>query len=163
MRFYPHLAGAGSPLWRDDMRGVFSGLSLASGRGDLVRALLEGVAFQVRHNLEAMPLPALPRAAVAFGGGAGSAVWRGIIADAIGRPVGAAATAEVACLGAAMCASVAAGDYASLAEAAAAMRGTITWQEPLAARCRLYDDLYADYLAEERRLAGEQAEGGGSA
>jgi xylulokinase len=155
VRFYPHLAGAGSPHWRDRARGVLSGLSLASTRGDLVRALLEGVAYQVRRNLEAMPLPTLPRAVIAFGGGARSAVWRSIIAEVTGLPVGVTATVEVACLGAAACAAVAAGEFASLAEAREEMHGTVTWQEPAAARRRPYDDLYAQYVAEEARLLGE--------
>lgn len=152
VRFYPHLAGAGSPLWQPQARGTFTGISLASTRGDLVRALLEGVAFQVRRNLEAMPLPAPPKAAVLFGGGARSDVWRGIIADVLGLPVGVTTTVEVACLGAAMCAATASGDYATLAEAAEAMRGAIAWQEPAPARSRAYDGLYTAYVAGESRL-----------
>lgn len=45
--FVPALAGLGAPHWRDDARASFSGLSLATSRGTLVRAVLEGVAAQV--------------------------------------------------------------------------------------------------------------------
>ena len=49
--FYPHLGGAGSPHWLNSARGTFHGLSLATTRGHLTRAVLEGVAYQIRENL----------------------------------------------------------------------------------------------------------------
>lgn len=52
--FFPHLSGATSPHWENETLGAFAGLSLASARGNLTRAVLEGVAFQVRENLEVM-------------------------------------------------------------------------------------------------------------
>ena len=43
----PALTGLGAPWWRPDARGVLTGMSLGSGRGEVVRAVLEGIAAQV--------------------------------------------------------------------------------------------------------------------
>ena len=51
--FLPYMFGERSPIWDTDARGVFFGLSLASTKADMVRAILEGAAFGLRHNLEA--------------------------------------------------------------------------------------------------------------
>lgn len=45
--FVPALAGLAAPYWRDDARATFAGLSLATSRGTLVRAVIEGIAAQV--------------------------------------------------------------------------------------------------------------------
>ena len=45
--FVPALAGLAAPFWRPAARGTFVGLTLATGRGDLVRAVLDGIAAQV--------------------------------------------------------------------------------------------------------------------
>ena len=77
VRFYPHLSGAGSPHWDVDARGSFHGLSLATSRGHLARAVMEGVAFQVRENLEVtQTLAGRAERVIAFGGGAERAVAR---------------------------------------------------------------------------------------
>ena len=47
VRFVPALAGLAAPFWRPDARGAFVGLELATERGHLVRAVLEGIAAQV--------------------------------------------------------------------------------------------------------------------
>ena len=45
--FVPSLAGLAAPFWRPQARGVFAGLSLATERAHLIRAVIEGVAAQV--------------------------------------------------------------------------------------------------------------------
>ena len=45
--FVPALAGLAAPWWRSDARGAFSGLSLATSRGQLVCAVVEGIAATV--------------------------------------------------------------------------------------------------------------------
>lgn len=47
VRFSPALAGLGAPWWRSDARASFTGMTLATGRGHLVRAVIEGIAAQV--------------------------------------------------------------------------------------------------------------------
>jgi glycerol kinase len=45
--FVPALAGLAAPWWRADAKAAFSGMSLATDRGQLVRAVLEGIAAQI--------------------------------------------------------------------------------------------------------------------
>ncbi len=151
--FLPHLSGAYSPHWQSAARGAFHGLSLATSRGHLTRALLEGVAYQLRQNLDATQELAGPaHQAILFGGGAKSPLWRKIIADVIGRPVAWTPTVETASLGAAMLAGVGCGAFASLAEARAAMVRTMPAEAPDPTRSRFYAEAFERYCAVERRL-----------
>lgn len=81
----PYFAGERTPLFDADARGLVLGLTLRHGRGHLYRAALEGTAFGVRHNLEAMAAAGgeLERL-VAVGGGARE-LWTRIVSDVTGR------------------------------------------------------------------------------
>ena len=86
--FKPYLAGERTPHMRPDLRASFHGLSLATGLEDLVRAVLEGVAFSLRESLDVMAPLARPERWLATGGGARSDLWLQILADALASPVG---------------------------------------------------------------------------
>ena len=86
--YKPYLAGERTPHLRPDLRGSFHGLSLATGEGHVVRAVLEGVAFSLREALDVMAPLARPERWLATGGGATSDLWLGIVADALAAPVG---------------------------------------------------------------------------
>ncbi|TDC60916.1 xylulokinase, partial [Streptomyces hainanensis] len=82
----PYFAGERTPLFDPDARGLVLGLTLRHGRGHLYRAALEGTAFGVRHNLEAMAeAGGAPSRLVAVGGGARE-LWTRIVSDVTGRP-----------------------------------------------------------------------------
>lgn len=150
--FFPHLGGASSPHWLSRARGAFHGLSLATTRGHLTRAVLEGIAYQIRENLEITEEVAGPAGRVLlYGGGAKSALWRQIIADVLGRPIGWTATAETAGLGAAMLAGVGCGAFATVDEAVGAMRPAVHVQEPTG-QTTTYDELYTAYRRVEAQL-----------
>ena len=86
--FLPYMFGERSPIWDTDARGVFFGLSLASTKADMVRAILEGAAFGLRHNLEAAAAAGFhARTLACVGGGARSPVWNQIKADVTGMPI----------------------------------------------------------------------------
>jgi xylulokinase len=76
----PYFAGERTPILDPRARGVIAGLTLRHTRAHLYRAALEGIAFGVRHNLEAMA--ATPRRAVAVGGGTAGRLWTQIVSDA---------------------------------------------------------------------------------
>ena len=155
VRFYPHLAGATSPHWQEDTRGAFLGLSLATSRADLVRAVLEGVAYQARLNLSIMAEVARqPEDVVVFGGGARSRLWRQILADVLGKPIGVTETVEAASLGAGILAAVAGGIYSSVEEGQGAMLGQLEWQEPDWRAASVYQETYTEYLHVEGALLG---------
>ena len=71
--FLPALSGAMTPRWNAGVRGVFSGLSLAHGRGHVARAVFEGCAYGVRDIVERFVELGLPAEEIrVVGGGAGA-------------------------------------------------------------------------------------------
>lgn len=86
--FLPYLAGELQPINDGFARGVFFGLSLATRRAQLVRAVLEGTGFAIRHNLEVTRTQgANPRRLIAVGGPTRNSLWCQVIADVTGLPV----------------------------------------------------------------------------
>jgi len=85
VRFVPHLAGARSPSMDSTATGGFSGLELAHGREDLIRAVFEGVAFSIAEA--ASCLPELDEATSLYlaGGGTLRRPWRQLLSDVLGK------------------------------------------------------------------------------
>ncbi len=85
--FLPYLAGERTPLWNSQLRGVFSGLSYTTSRGDLTRAVLEGCAMAVYHNIQtAAQHGAQVDEYLGSGGATRSPIWCQIKADLYGKP-----------------------------------------------------------------------------
>lgn len=150
----PYFMGERSPIWDPDARGTVTGLTLYHTRAHLYRACLEGVAFALRHNVEAGRDAGYPLDDVVHivGGAARSPLWLEIIAAVVGMPV-VAATGGEAAYGDAMLAAVGVGaatadDVAAWVEAGDRQRGV----EPDVAARRIYDDVYPQYLALYRDL-----------
>jgi xylulokinase len=100
--FKPYLAGERTPHLDPNLRASFSGLSLANTAADMVRAVLEGVAFSLRDALEIIkPLSSL-EACVVTGGGTESELWLQIIADVLNMPMHKPASEQGAAFGAAV-------------------------------------------------------------
>ncbi len=59
--FMPYMAGERTPLWNSSARGVFLGLSYTTSRGDMLRAMMEGCAFAVYHNMQVASPSMAPR------------------------------------------------------------------------------------------------------
>jgi len=144
--FLPYLLGERAPLWDPQARGVFFGLSLAHRQADVCRAVLEGVAFAIRHLLETIEggLPERATRMFVSGGGAKSPLWNEIKAAATGRTVCCPANVETGTLGAAMIAAAAGGTHPTLAAAVAGMRPAFARVEPGGDRGG-YDALYGVY------------------
>jgi xylulokinase len=86
--FLPFLAGERSPYWNDALRGSFYGLTLAHNRAHMSRAVLEGVAYSLRHLLDICEELGVPIQEIALAGGGGTTLgWPQIIADVCRRPV----------------------------------------------------------------------------
>ena len=86
--FLPYLAGELHPINDPGARGLFSGLSLASSRADMTRAIVEGSASAVAHNVEvATQAGAAPLWLSATGRPTRSRLWMQSVADATGLPV----------------------------------------------------------------------------
>jgi len=138
----PYFAGERTPIFDPAARGAVLGLTLSHGRGHLYRALLEGTAYGVRHNLEALDeAGAAARRLVAVGGGTRGGLWTRIVSDVTGRPQEIPAQTIGAAYGDALFAGLAAGLVDVEAEWNP-IHGTV---EPDAAAGVLYDELYAIY------------------
>ncbi len=149
----PHLAGAFSPEYNADARGVFYGFTLRHTKSHFARAILESIAFMLKRNLDLMQsLGVAVREVRSTGGGAKSPLWLQIKADVIGAPVITLEQEDTAVLGDAILAAVACGAHKNLSDACAAMvrlRGRI---EPNAATRAAYADAFARYCAVYDRL-----------
>jgi xylulokinase len=114
----PHLAGAGSPEFNPDARGVFFGFTLRHGKEHFIRATMESIAFMIRRNIEVLKGMGIEAKEIrVLGGGAKSFLWNSIKADVTGRPIVSLENEECATSGSAILAGVAAGVYSSLEEA----------------------------------------------
>lgn len=86
--FLPYLIGERSPHWNPLARGAFVGLTMSHGRAEMARAVLEGVAFNLRMILDAFLEQGIVIEAMRLiGGGAQSPLWRQILADVYGLPI----------------------------------------------------------------------------
>ena len=86
--FLPYLTGERSPYWNDALRGGFYGLRLTHNRAHMTRAVLEGVAYSLRHLLDiAQELGVSIREIALAGGGATTLAWPQIICDVCQHPM----------------------------------------------------------------------------
>ena len=142
----PYFSGERTPINDPRARGVIAGLSLAHGRDHLFRAVLEGVGFGVRHNLETLQqIGARIERLVAVGGGAQTDVWLQIVSDICGRPQEVPAITVGASYGDAFLAGCAAG-HLKRDDIDRWVRSGRT-VVPNAATASTYDAAYQDYLA----------------
>ncbi len=115
----PHLVGAGAPYWYPHARGVLFGLSLGHKRKDIYRAVLEGVAYDVRRNIEVFKeLGVNPSELKLTGGGARSDLWNQIFADVINITCVRNKMEEATSFGAAILAAYGAGLFSDVRKAA---------------------------------------------
>jgi len=118
--FVPALLGLGTPVWDFGARGTFTGLTRGSGRSELVRAVLEGVAHRGSDLLEAAEADSgLPIGSLRVDGGmTANPVFTQALADACGRPVEVSPVLEATTVGAAFLAGMAVGTWADEADVA---------------------------------------------
>jgi len=116
--FLPYLEGERTPYLDPRARGAFIGLSLHHSRGDLVRAVMEGVIFALRDSLEEFKkLGIKPSYVITSGGGAKNKLWRHIQANVFNLPVFTANTEEASAYGASLIAAVGTGIFSTTEEA----------------------------------------------
>ena len=132
-------------------------------RGDLIRAVMEGVTFSQRQCLDILrEMGAAPETMTACGGGARSAFWRQMLADALNCGIATSRLAlEGPALGAAILAGVCSGVYGSVAEAADAIvtqDGLTTPRPGAAVKYEPYYELYTKLYPALSGAFGELAE-----
>ncbi|WP_027132916.1 FGGY-family carbohydrate kinase [Geminicoccus roseus] len=125
---------------------AFLGVLGRHGRGDLMRALIEGVVFNHRTHVDALRRRFALDSVSLAGGGARSPRIAQLFADALALPVSVPEAEEVGALGAAMCAGVAAGWYPDLPAAAGACCRVSRSYRPDADRNARLERSYRHYL-----------------
>ena len=111
----PHFNGSGTPFCDMSSKGAIVGMTLATNRHQLVRAILESQTYELRINIETLNLAGISvKELTAVGGGAKSPRWLQIKADILQSPVHTLKVHEAACLGAAILAGTASGIYSSI-------------------------------------------------
>ena len=144
--FLPYLAGERSPLWDREAQGVFFGLSYSKTRAHLARAVMEGCAFALEHNLRTAAEAGAPVGELlAMGGSANSLVWTQIKADVTGKRIRVPASDTASTLGAALLAGVGTGLWPDFTKAAADTISIVRTHEPQAQNHRRYQQLYPIY------------------
>jgi xylulokinase len=140
------MAGERSPLWDSNARGVFFGLSYEKTRAHLIRAIMEGCAFALHHNLQIAESGGVRvNVLISVGGAARSKLWTQIKADVTGKPIIFPEYTDSAPLGAAILAGVGVGVYPGFKEA---VESTVKVKECIEPRGKfhsLYQELFKIY------------------
>jgi xylulokinase len=144
--FLPYLVGERSPLMDPLARGCFIGLTLRHERGYLARAIMEGVAFGLRHILDNMITSGIPvNHLLAAGNGLSSPIWRQIVADILARSLYQSSREERTAVGAVLVAGIGTGIYSGYDDIQHINRGEMHITEPLSANLDFYKERYQHY------------------
>lgn len=103
----PHFAGAGTPYLNTNSKGAILGLTLSDTKASIAKAILEGLTFELRINLELLKSAGIKISELnAVGGGSKSKLWLTLKADITNIPINVPKINDSACLGAAILAGV---------------------------------------------------------
>jgi xylulokinase len=142
----PYFSGERTPINDPEARGVIAGLTLAHSRKHVYRAILESVAYGIRHNIEAFEkIGSDIKRIVAVGGGTKSQTWLQIVSNVVGAEQVVPALTIGASYGDAFLAGVAAGNLSKSDLNTWVKRGVVI--EPDPDRHALYEPMYGDYLS----------------
>lgn len=114
----PAMAGLGAPYWRDDARGMITGLTRGSQAAHVARAAVDSVAYQVRDVFDAMAMDTgeEPDVLMADGGASRNDQLMQFQSDILGKPVVRNLSADLSAIGAAWLAGLATGMWKSVTE-----------------------------------------------
>ena len=144
--FLPYLSGERTPHADPNARGCFIGLTLAHGRGHMVRSVMEGVTHSLRDSLEIFRELKIPVKQIrASGGGSRSPLWRQIQADVFGQKVVTLNAEEGPAYGVALLAAVGCGAFKNIQEACAATIRVEKETPPQKTAVKTYDAAFPIY------------------
>ncbi|GAB4180153.1 MAG: gluconokinase [Coleofasciculaceae cyanobacterium] len=153
--FHPYLMGERSPLWDANARGSFFGLSLNHTKAHLVRAVLEGIVFNLSLVLQALEdFTGKAERIQATGGFARSHLWRQMMADIFERDVTVPQQYESSCLGAAVLGLYALQEISSL-NMVGEMIGETYRHQPIVANVATYKKILPIYTRLLHSFQGE--------
>ncbi|MDB4867522.1 MAG: gntK [Cohnella sp.] len=153
--FHPYMTGERAPLWNANARGSFFGLTMHHGKEHMIRAVLEGVIFNLYTVLLAMEEQiGRPTRIQATGGFARSPLWRQMMADIFDQTVVIPESFESSCLGAAVLGLFAIGQADSL-DVVSSMIGATHEHTPNKENALIYHELLPIFISISRKLEEE--------
>ncbi|WP_174818551.1 gluconokinase [Paenibacillus kobensis] len=153
--FHPYLTGERAPLWNSNARGSFFGLNMHHRKEHMIRAVLEGVIFNLYTVLLAMEEQiGRPTKIHATGGFARAPLWRQMMSDVFGQEVVIPESFESSCLGAVVLGLLAIGKADSL-DIVADMVGSTHQHQPIREHADVYHQLLPIYIQLARKLETE--------
>lgn len=153
----PHFAGAATPYMDAEAKALIANVTLETSKYDIYKAVMEGVAYEMRINMDALhEFGIVPKKLLATGGGSKSPVWVQIKSDVLGMPITVIDAPEVGTLGAIMITGCAVGTFTDLKAAAEIYIRMGKTYEPNAEKHAQYSEKYETYkkmykLAKELR------------
>ena len=139
----PHFIGAGSPHWNPYSKGIIFGLALGHKRRDIYRAVLEGVAFEIRKNIDVFKELGLDIKELKLtGGGSRSDFWNQIYSDVLGITCVRNTLEESTSLGAAILAAAGAGMFPDIVKAAQTLCKVDKKWIPDVKKTKFYEGIY---------------------
>lgn len=151
--FLPYLNGERTPYWDPAARGVVFGINLATEKAHFIKAIMEGVSFGLRHNIETVESLGIVIDQVrAVGGGLKSPVWLAILGKVLRKPIVTVAVPDTANLGNALLCGKALGLYTSFEETVQRM-ATVDRQVHHPVPTPVYERHYALFLELYTQLA----------
>ena len=144
--FLPYLMGERSPINDTNARGTFIGMTMDTGRADLVQAVLEGVAFAIRDSVEvARSLGIDIQSSKICGGGAKSDLWKKIMANVLNIELQCLESEQGPGMGGAMLSMVACGVYPDVKSACEALVKVASTVRPEPALAAKYETRYQQF------------------
>ncbi len=142
----PHFAGSGTPWLDTESKGAILGLTFTDNRATLAKAILEGLTFELRINLDLIRQSGIKiKELHAVGGGAKSALWLQLKADICQISLRVPQVTEAACLGAALLAGTGTGIYPNLQTAVTQTDKMKKEVEPNPSQMNAYQKRYETY------------------
>lgn len=144
--YLPYLAGERTPYFNANLRGAFIGLSHSHTRHDMVRAIIEGVAFSIRDCFNVFTDMRMPmKRVILSGGGVKDPIWRQIITDIINIPTSIISVSDHSPFGAAILSKFAQEEFKGLPEFYDQNIHTADYLYPNEKNAKIYSALFERY------------------
>jgi xylulokinase len=145
--YVPHLRGAGAPYWDPQSRGAFVGLRSDHTRGHLMRAVIEGLSFELRVLLQAVDnVFGTTTTLNTVGGGARNEFWQQVKADVTGVTINCPDVEDATVQGAALIGGVGVGIFENLKDASKTVFRLRKRFEPRPEYVERYNEIFEDYV-----------------
>jgi xylulokinase len=149
----PHFAGKMNPDVNPSAKGVFFGVGLESKKRHFIRAILEGIGYMLRENVEMIERTGIRVGQIrSLGGGSKSRLWSTIKADTCGKDIVTMEQTEATSVGAAILGLVTLGVYPTVDDACRVAVKTRDVYHPDSVKKAAYGAAYAKYLEVYEKL-----------